>query len=120
MEAGFSRKCAVSEKPSCMVKLKGAVVEFALPAVITVDEGLNKERLPSLKGIMAAKKKPLDVKPAQLAEARVTVSRMELPPERGAGRAILTHMDHSMDYAGLLAELPDGVEPGYDGMEIIL
>jgi phosphoribosyl 1,2-cyclic phosphate phosphodiesterase len=34
--------------------------------------------------------------------------------------AILTHMDHSMDYAGLLAELPDGVEPGYDGMEIAL
>jgi electron transfer flavoprotein beta subunit len=26
------------------------VVEFPLPAVITVDEGLNKERLPSLKG----------------------------------------------------------------------
>jgi phosphoribosyl 1,2-cyclic phosphate phosphodiesterase len=36
------------------------------------------------------------------------------------GRAILTHMDHSMDYAGLLAELPPGVEPGYDGMEIEL
>src|SRR5690606_12761976 len=35
-------------------------------------------------------------------------------------RAILTHMDQSMDYATLLAELPDGVEPGYDGMEIVL
>jgi phosphoribosyl 1,2-cyclic phosphate phosphodiesterase len=35
-------------------------------------------------------------------------------------RAILTHMDHSMDYAGLLAELPDGVEPGYDGLEVSL
>ena len=34
--------------------------------------------------------------------------------------AILTHMDHSMDYAGLLTELPAGVEPGYDGMEIAL
>lgn len=33
-------------------------------------------------------------------------------------RAILTHMDHSMDYATLVRELPDGVEPGYDGMEI--
>lgn len=36
------------------------------------------------------------------------------------GRAILTHMDQSMDYAGLLAELPAGVEPGYDGLEVIL
>lgn len=35
-------------------------------------------------------------------------------------RAILTHMDQSMDYAALCATLPDGVEPGYDGMEISL
>lgn len=36
------------------------------------------------------------------------------------GRAILTHMDHSMDYARLVRELPEGVEPGYDGLEIAL
>ncbi len=35
-------------------------------------------------------------------------------------RAILTHMDHSMDYRTLLDELPEGVEPGYDGLEIEL
>jgi phosphoribosyl 1,2-cyclic phosphate phosphodiesterase len=35
-------------------------------------------------------------------------------------RAILTHMDQSMDYATLLDELPDGVEPGYDGQEVVL
>ena len=32
-------------------------------------------------------------------------------------RAALIHMDQSMDYATLLAELPEGVEPGYDGLE---
>ena len=37
-----------------------------------------------------------------------------------AGRAILTHMDNSMDYETLRAELPEGVEPAYDGMEIRL
>lgn len=36
------------------------------------------------------------------------------------GRAVLTHMDNSMDYATVRDELPDGVEPGYDGMEIEL
>ena len=36
------------------------------------------------------------------------------------GRAVLTHMDHSMDYATLAAELPAGVEPGYDGLEVTL
>ena len=34
------------------------------------------------------------------------------------GRAVLTHMDQSMDYAGLLAELPAGVVPGHDGMVV--
>lgn len=36
------------------------------------------------------------------------------------GRAVLTHMDQSMDYATLAAELPDGVEPGYDGLTVAL
>ena len=71
-------------------ELEGAqeIVEFPLPAVLTVDEGLNAARLPSLKGIMAAKKKPLEVKPAQLGEPQVTVRRLELPPERKAGRVV--------------------------------
>jgi phosphoribosyl 1,2-cyclic phosphate phosphodiesterase len=34
------------------------------------------------------------------------------------GRTALVHMDHSMDYAALLDELPLGVEPGYDGLEM--
>lgn len=35
-------------------------------------------------------------------------------------RAVLTHMDQSMDYATLVAELPDGVEPGYDMLVVEL
>jgi phosphoribosyl 1,2-cyclic phosphate phosphodiesterase len=35
-------------------------------------------------------------------------------------RAILTHMDQSMDYATLRASLPAGIEPGHDGQEISL
>ena len=35
-------------------------------------------------------------------------------------RAILTHMDQSMDYARLVAMLPPGIEPGYDGQVIAL
>jgi electron transfer flavoprotein beta subunit len=71
-------------------ELEGAqeVMEFPLPAVLTIDEGLNKERLPSLKGIMAAKKKPLEIKPVTPTESRVVVRRLELPPERAAGRII--------------------------------
>lgn len=33
-------------------------------------------------------------------------------------RAVLTHMAHDLDYEAFRAALPDGVEPGYDGMVI--
>jgi electron transfer flavoprotein beta subunit len=63
-------------------------IEFPLPAVLSIDEGLNQPRLPNLKGIMAARKKPLESLPAQLGEATVTVVKMELPAERPPGRII--------------------------------
>jgi electron transfer flavoprotein beta subunit len=71
-------------------ELEGAaeLLEFPLPAVVTIDEGIARPRYPSLKGIMAAKKKPLESKPAQLGEQRVTIVKMELPPERAAGRIV--------------------------------
>jgi len=40
--------------------------------------------------------------------------------ELGVGRAVLTHMDQSMDYETLRAELPERVEPAFDGMELRL
>lgn len=69
------------------------VVEVALPAVITAEKGLNEPRYPSLKGIMAAKRKPIDeVTPGipaaevgtEMAGARVTA--LAPPPARGGGR----------------------------------
>ena len=70
--------------------LEGAaeIVEFPLPAVVSVDEGMPRARYPSLKGIMAAKKKPLEVKPAQLGPEHIAIEKMELPPERAAGRIV--------------------------------
>lgn len=78
------------------------VAEFPLPALLTIDDGLNKERLPSLKGIMAAKKKTLDVKPAQFGEAHVTVRAMALPPERAAGRILGDNADAVPELVKLL------------------
>jgi electron transfer flavoprotein beta subunit len=79
-----------SGKGTARRELEGAaeIVSFPLPAAITIDEGVARPRYPSLKGIMAAKKKPLESKPAQLGSVRVTVQKMELPPERPAGRII--------------------------------
>jgi electron transfer flavoprotein beta subunit len=64
------------------------VVEFALPAVVTADKGLNEPRYPALKGIMAAKKKPLDTKPVTLGDPGLEVTTLAYPPERLAGRIV--------------------------------
>jgi len=70
--------------------LEGAseTVRFPLPAVLTIDEGIARPRLASLKGIMAAKKKPLDIKPAQLGQPQLTVEKLEVPAERPPGRIV--------------------------------
>jgi electron transfer flavoprotein beta subunit len=72
------------------------VVRGRLPAVITCDKGLNEPRYPSLKGIMQAKKKPLEVLAAAAvgvdaelsAEPALVWEGLELPPARQAGRRI--------------------------------
>src|SRR5947207_11223545 len=64
------------------------VVEFPLPAVLTADKGLNEPRYPALKGIMAAKKKPLDVKPTVPGPGALEILSLTLPPERQAGKIV--------------------------------
>ena len=73
------------------------VVRGALPAVITCDKGLNEPRYPSLKGIMQAKKKVLDVRsPADVGLAAGELDgdppliweALELPPPRAGGKRI--------------------------------
>src|SRR5260221_4482840 len=57
------------------------VVDFPLPAVLTADKGLNEPRYPALKGIMAAKKKPLDVKPVQPGAGTLDIVALTPPPD---------------------------------------
>jgi electron transfer flavoprotein beta subunit len=64
------------------------VVEFALPAVLTADKGLNEPRYPALKGIMTAKKKPLEVKPVQPGSGAFEVTALTPPPERKEGKIV--------------------------------
>lgn len=87
-------------------ELEGAyeLVECALPAVVTIDEGIARPRYPSLKGIMAAKKKPLETKPAQLPAERLSLDAMALPPERSAGKIIGEGPDAVPELIRLLKE----------------
>jgi len=58
------------------------VVEFELPGVIAAQKGLNEPRYPSLKGIMAAKKKPLEEKDVELVDGGLELVGLTGPPAR--------------------------------------
>jgi electron transfer flavoprotein beta subunit len=73
------------------------VVELQLPCVVTVQTGINQVRYASLKGIMAAKKKPIDTKtaadlgvPGQVGRgaAKIRIEKIYHPP-KGEGAQIL-------------------------------
>jgi electron transfer flavoprotein beta subunit len=70
------------------VEIGREVVELPLPAVITAEKGLNEPRYASLKGRMAAKKKTIEERPAELGPPNLEVVALELPPPRAAGRII--------------------------------
>jgi electron transfer flavoprotein beta subunit len=81
-------------------EIEGATesVESSLPVVLAAEKGLNEPRYPSLKGIMAAKKKPIEtvtaatlgLNPAEIGEqgATVTLKSLSLPPGRQAGKIL--------------------------------
>lgn len=60
------------------------VLEVALPCVLTAQKGLAEPRLPGLKGIMEAKKKPVATVAATPPAPRTTTTALRLPPARGA------------------------------------
>ena len=66
----------------CEREIEGAHehVESPTPCVLTAQKGLNEPRYASLKGIMAAKKKPIREKTAEPGEAAGRTLKLELPP----------------------------------------
>jgi electron transfer flavoprotein beta subunit len=80
------------------------IVETELPAVITTQKGLNEPRYASLKGIMAAKKKTIEEKPAADSENLTEVLKMHLPPPKQAGRILGTDSSAVPELVKLLRE----------------
>jgi electron transfer flavoprotein beta subunit len=80
-------------------------VECPLPALLTCQKGLNEPRYAALKGIMAAKRKPVEkIEAASVGEGGESyhsVVSLELPPAKEAG-TIIQGVD---DPAGAAAQL---------------
>ncbi len=79
-------------------EVEGAVevLHVSLPAVVTVERGINEPRYPSLPGIMKAKRTPITVKTladlgldaGSVGTARVELLGLVPPPKRQAGRIL--------------------------------
>jgi electron transfer flavoprotein beta subunit len=78
------------DKVVCEREVEGGreTIEAPLPCAVTCMKGLNEPRFASLKGIMAAKRKPLNVVEAAPASAAIEVVELSMPPERPAGRIV--------------------------------
>jgi electron transfer flavoprotein beta subunit len=80
------------------------IVEASLPCLVTAQKGLNEPRYPSLKGIMAAKKKPVDEKTPAAASSRVEPLKIGMPPSRAAGRIVGEGVEAVPELVRLLKE----------------
>ncbi|HWP98496.1 MAG TPA: electron transfer flavoprotein subunit beta/FixA family protein [Syntrophomonadaceae bacterium] len=74
-------------KATCTSEADGGtqVTEVAVPAVISSQVSWNEPRYPSMKGIMAAKKKPVATVAAAAAENKTKIIEFSLPPAKQAG-----------------------------------
>ena len=93
-------------KVVCDREIEGGheTVETRLPCAVQVQRGLNEPRYPSLKGIMAAKSKPIQEKPAAPAELRVEPLAVRKPSAKAAGKIVGTDKTAVPELVRLLHE----------------
>ncbi|MEI8283293.1 MAG: electron transfer flavoprotein subunit beta/FixA family protein, partial [Armatimonadota bacterium] len=91
-QATFAAKVDVSGNTAQVTRETDSgeqVVSLPLPAVITTDLRLNEPRYVALPGIIKARSKPLEKRPAASVQSpKTTVSAVELPTARPPGRRV--------------------------------
>lgn len=80
------------------------IVEAGLPLVVTLTKGIFEPRYPSLKGIMAAKRKSLAERDVELGNARLRVHALNYPPARPPGRVVGEGAEAVVELVRLLRE----------------
>ncbi len=95
-----------ARKAVCEREIEGGkeTVELTLPCVITAQKGLNEPRYPSLKGIMAAKSKPIQEITPSAAESLTEVVAMRKPPAKQPGKILGTDKSAVPELVKLLHE----------------
>jgi electron transfer flavoprotein beta subunit len=82
------------------------VYELPMPAVVTVKEGINLPRYPSVPGRLRAKRKPLDASTPTCPEPNLEMVKLALPPGSGKQAEVLGDgADAAPAVVGVLHEL---------------
>jgi electron transfer flavoprotein beta subunit len=82
------------------------IYELPLPAVVSVKEGINLPRYPSVPGRLRAKRKPLEAATPARAAAQLEMVRLVLPPDSGKQVQVLgTGADAAPAVVAVLSEL---------------
>ncbi|MEC7833650.1 MAG: electron transfer flavoprotein subunit beta/FixA family protein [Gemmatimonadota bacterium] len=91
---------------TCQRQIEGGieVVEVDLPAVLTITKGEYEPRYASLKGIMAAKRKPLEEREADFSQPGIHIERLNEPTTRGSGCILEDGPDAAAELVRLLRE----------------
>lgn len=94
------------DKLQCRREVEGGteIIELKLPAVVSITKGDFEPRYASLKGIMAAKKKPLEQIEAKISESSLIVERLDYPPVRTPGRIVGEGVDAVPELVRILRE----------------
>ncbi|HEV3026681.1 MAG TPA: electron transfer flavoprotein subunit beta/FixA family protein [Planctomycetota bacterium] len=96
-------------RAKCRRQIEGGEeqIEVSLPCVISVQKGVNgihDKRFPSMKGIMAAKSKPVETITAAAFESSMEIVKLELPPERPPGKIVGKGVEAVPELVRLLKE----------------
>lgn len=87
-------------------------------AYLTDCNGIPEESWPLLEGLDLLVLDGLRLRPHQthfnIAQA------VEVAQKIGAKRTLLTHLSHEVDHQQLVSELPQGIEPAFDGQTIVI
>lgn len=82
---GVKAIALASGRARCEQEVPGGrdVYDVALPAVVSVKEGINLPRYPSVPGRLRAKRKPLEASAPERPAAMLEMVRLVLPPDSG-------------------------------------
>jgi len=82
-------------------------IVVSLPCVVSIQKGVNgihDKRFPSMKGIMAAKTKPVETIAAPAVESTMEIVKLEMPPERPPGKIVGKGVEAVPELVRLLKE----------------